>query len=90
EGLWSEGDVDERLGIACAGLVPLLPKKSPGRYDQYLPDQPGAPYSESIRSILAALSLAPQDGPRVILTTSSVPGEGATTLARSLATGAAR
>jgi succinoglycan biosynthesis transport protein ExoP len=91
-GLRSERDTTDALGIPCIGLVPQA--SSPGnlRMHQYLLEKPFAAYTEAIRSVvIAALQpTTPNRAPRVFLVTSSVRGEGKTTLAVSFAAYAAR
>jgi polysaccharide biosynthesis transport protein len=104
-GLRCERDVRDMLGIPCIGLVPKLPRKSAERADQILLTAPFSPYSEAIRALIAHLHLSAkkatndvltkkaQDRTRplnkILLVSSSVPSEGKTTLARSLAFGVA-
>jgi polysaccharide biosynthesis transport protein len=86
--LRSNRDIDDALGIPCLGLVP----RSVGttRPLQLLLREPFAAYTEAIRSVVAALQFGKSEGaPRVVLISSSVPGEGKTTLAISLAAYAA-
>ncbi|MCW3474798.1 GumC family protein [Limobrevibacterium gyesilva] len=84
--LRSERDVHDALGIPCIGLVPQLRRSTRRRPHQYLLDRPYAPYTEAIRSVVAALQLsAPSSASKVILISSSVPLEGKTTLAVSFA-----
>jgi succinoglycan biosynthesis transport protein ExoP len=84
--LRSERDVNEALRIPCIGLVPQLPKTCGIRPHQYLLSEPTAAYTEAIRSLAASLQLVgPPRAPTVVLVTSSVPGEGKTTVAVSLA-----
>ncbi len=88
--LRSESDIHEALGIPCLGLVPRLRRVRGLRPHQYLTGRPFAPYTEAIRSVVAALGLVDARGaPKVILVTSSLPHEGKTTLAVSLAAYAA-
>jgi uncharacterized protein involved in exopolysaccharide biosynthesis/Mrp family chromosome partitioning ATPase len=86
-GLRSERDVSEALGVPCIGLVPLI--KTLGatqRPHQYLLANPSAPYAEAFRSIATTMQLASRThAPRIVLVTSSLPGEGKTTIAVSLA-----
>jgi polysaccharide biosynthesis transport protein len=83
-GLRSEREINEALGIPCIGLVPQIAELRGPR--QYLPIDPFAPYAEAFRSIAATMQLASAlHKPKVILITSSLPGEGKTTLAVSLA-----
>jgi Mrp family chromosome partitioning ATPase/capsular polysaccharide biosynthesis protein len=89
--LRSERDVNDALGIPCIGLVPQIRRRGRIRLHQYLLHEPPAAYGEAIRSILAAVQLAPSHrAPKVILICSSMKGEGKTTLAMSLAAYAAR
>jgi capsular exopolysaccharide synthesis family protein len=53
----------------------------------YVAGRPGAAFGESVRTLNWSLSLAfPDKPPQVVLITSSVPGEGKSTIASSLAT----
>jgi succinoglycan biosynthesis transport protein ExoP len=86
----SEGDAISALGVPCLGLVPLLRKLGGKRAHDVLRSKPFDPYTESIRSLVAALNIeAFKRTPKTILVTSSVPGEGKTTLAVSFAAYAA-
>jgi succinoglycan biosynthesis transport protein ExoP len=85
-GLRSAHDVESALGIPCIGLVPQLSRKARSRPHRRLLSEPSLAYTEAIRSIVAHLRLAsPRRAPKVILVSSSVPREGKTTLAVSLA-----
>ena len=89
-GLRSERDINEALGVACIGLVPLLPRQHGSHPHRFLLKYPFSAYSEAIRSIVATLQLAaPAPASKVVVVTSSVPKEGKTTLAVSLAVYAA-
>jgi polysaccharide biosynthesis transport protein len=86
-GLRSEHETSDALGISCIGLVPMLPRKNAFRTYQHLLTEPFSAYAEAIRSAVVALGLAGSTRTsKVILISSSVPGEGKTTLARSIAT----
>ena len=98
-GLRSEHDIKDALGISCIGLVPQLRQLRQSRLRgswfipsgipmyQYLLHNPFAAYTEAIRSIVTATLqvITPNRSPKVILITSSVQGEGKTTLAVSFA-----
>jgi polysaccharide biosynthesis transport protein len=85
-GLRSEQETADALGIACIGLVPVLLQKHPIRPYQHLLTEPFSAYTEAIRSAAASLGLTTSSlGSKVVLISSSVPREGRTTLARSLA-----
>jgi uncharacterized protein involved in exopolysaccharide biosynthesis/Mrp family chromosome partitioning ATPase len=86
----SAEDVYEALGVPCIGFVPSIHRGGKARPHEYLLENPSAAYAEAIRSVIAALQLAAAGrAPRVVLVTSSVPKEGKTTLAVSLAVYAA-
>src|SRR5258708_7788385 len=81
----SEQETGDALGISCIGLVPLLPRTHAIRPYQYLLTEPFSAYAEAIRSAVATLGLAAGSARtcEVVLISSSVPGEGKTTLALS-------
>jgi succinoglycan biosynthesis transport protein ExoP len=85
-GLRSEREINEALGVPCIGLVPQVAEMDRTRQlHQYLLTDPFAAYAEAIRSIATTRQLAsPFDQPEIVLITSSLPGEGKTTLALSL------
>jgi capsular exopolysaccharide synthesis family protein len=91
-GLRSAREVEAVLGLPTLALVPRLDRlKRAQRPYQYLLDKPLSAYTEAIRSIYMALKLTSVDRvPKVILVTSSLPEEGKTTIAVSLATFIAR
>jgi capsular exopolysaccharide synthesis family protein len=90
-GLRSEQEAVDALGLPCLGLVSQLSRAGRIRPHKYLLRHPYAAYTEGIRSVVAGLRLTtPQEAPKVIVTSSSVPGEGKTTLAVSLAVYAAK
>lgn len=91
-GLRSAREVEASLGLGTLALVPKLDRlKRNQRPYQYLIDKPLSAYTEAIRGIYMALKLANVDrAPKVILITSSLPEEGKTTIAVSLAAFAAR
>ena len=79
-------DVMDALGIPCLALVPMLRRIGRMRPHQSLLTEPLGAYTEAIRSVVASLRLtASVSAPKVVLISSSVPGEGKTTLAVSLA-----
>ena len=85
-GLRSEQEVVDALGLPCLGLVSQLSRTARIRPHKYLLRHPFSAYTEAIRSVVAGLRLTtPHEGSKIILTSSSVPSEGKTTLAVSLA-----
>lgn len=91
-GIRSAREVERILGLGTLGLVPKLERlKRTQKPYQYLMEKPLSAYAEAIRSIYMAIKLSNVDKqPKVVLVTSSLPQEGKTTLAVSLATFAAR
>jgi Mrp family chromosome partitioning ATPase len=70
--------------------VPQLPRSYADQPFHYLLSKPFTPYTEAIRSALAALHFSvPNRTPTTVLISSSVPGEGKTTVAMSLSVYAA-
>jgi Mrp family chromosome partitioning ATPase len=68
------------------GLVPQLGRRARKRSYRRLLSKPSLAYTEAIRSIVAQLQLtSPRRAPKIVLVSSSVPREGKTTLAVSLA-----
>ncbi|MEW5009167.1 MAG: polysaccharide biosynthesis tyrosine autokinase [Cycloclasticus sp.] len=79
-------DVQEKLAQAMLGLLPELKDKAErASYLQYI-EEPKSGFSESVRTIRTGLVLSSLDNPhKVIAVTSTVPGEGKTSVAFSLA-----
>ena len=82
----SQRDVSDALGLPCITLVPRISRKRRARPKHYLLSEPFSAYAEAIRSVAASLQIATLGGSHeVVLISSSVPSEGKTTLAVSLA-----
>ena len=89
--LRSERQIQNVLGLPCIGQVPRLRWTFRTRPHQHLLKKPFSPYTEAIRSIAASLQfMSPEQTSQVVLVSSSLQGEGKTTLATSLAIYAAR
>jgi exopolysaccharide transport family protein len=99
-GLFTEDEVEHRLGLPYLGSVPLLSSAVDGRLSRktnpadYLLTKPLSGFAESFRKLRAAILFSKVGEPvKVIAITSSLPGEGKTTttfsLARTLATSGA-
>ncbi len=88
----NEQDVSKVLGIPCLGLVPEVTRGRLAIRGDRSPSDERPSYQQAIRSVLVTvLELARTERePRIVLVTSSVPGEGTSTLARSLGSSAAR
>ena len=81
--LRTPADVRLALGLPTLGLVPELPRRAARKTPpQDWPLQhPGSREAEAVRSLLAALRT---DGVKAVMLTSSVPGEGKSSLALAL------
>ncbi|WP_367027008.1 polysaccharide biosynthesis tyrosine autokinase [Methylococcus sp. ANG] len=86
----SSEEVEQKLGLPLLGLVPLvIQKQKRGVKDDvskvFLEDPRGT-FAESVRTIRTGIMLSSLDDPRMsILVTSSVPGEGKSSISMSLA-----
>ena len=91
-GLRSGKQLEASLGLPALGLVPRVERlKRNQKPHQYLIAKPLSAYAEAIRAIYTSMQLSDVDNPpKVVLVTSSLPQEGKTTLAVSLATFVAR
>ena len=92
-GFRSASQLESQSGLPALGMVPALPKarEEGNRPHQIALAQPNSAYAEAVRSLRTALMLSSAERPpRSILVTSSVPGEGKTTMAVALATTAAK
>ncbi len=89
-GLRGEREVADALGIPCTGLIPEI--RDGRRAFRRAVQDPSSTYSQAIQSVVVAglqlTGAAPKR--RLVLITSSLPGEGKTTLAVGLAACAAR
>ncbi len=81
-------DVEREIGLPSLGTLPLLERgaRRQGAHERALLERPHSDFAEAIRTIRSGLVLAKTASPpRVILVTSSVHGEGKTTVATNLA-----
>ena len=88
-GFRTSDQIEKTLGLATLGMVPNLAR---GRKPhEIVVAEPVALYSEAIRSVRTALRYSDvDDPPKVVLVTSSLPSEGKTVFATSLARSVAR
>ncbi|SFD95446.1 polysaccharide biosynthesis tyrosine autokinase [Salipiger profundus] len=78
--------LQEESGVGVFGQLPLLPKRQRKDVVQYLIDKPTSAAAEAVRNLRTSIMLSNVDNPpKVLMTSSSVPGEGKTTTAISLA-----
>jgi polysaccharide biosynthesis transport protein len=91
-GIRSARQIESKLGLSTLSLVPRLDRlKRNQKPYQYLMEKPLSAYAEALRGVYMAVKLSNVDRePKVVLITSSLPQEGKTTFAVSLATFAAR
>jgi exopolysaccharide transport family protein len=87
-GFRSGEQFEQVTGVPSIGFVPLVRK--PEDYQtmaEYAAGRAASAFSESVRTLNWSLKLAfPDSPPRTVLVTSSLPNEGKTTIASSLAT----
>jgi polysaccharide biosynthesis transport protein len=90
-GLHSGRQIEKALKVSSLGLVPRVTRlKAKLKLHQYLIAKPRSDYAEAVRAVQIALQYTnPDRPPQIVLVTSSLPGEGKTTLALSLGASAA-
>ncbi|WP_439522052.1 Wzz/FepE/Etk N-terminal domain-containing protein [Marivita sp.] len=80
-------DLERHTGISVMGQIPRIPISKRESLVPYLKSKPTSAASEAIRNLRTSVLLSNIDSPpKVIMSTSSIPGEGKTTQAISLAT----
>jgi capsular exopolysaccharide synthesis family protein len=85
------GQLEAETGVPVLGLVPQVRLPPGHRIDTYLAEKPASSYAEAFRIVWFSLKHAvPEGGLRVLLVTSSVPEEGKSVTALSLARTAAK
>lgn len=84
--LRNDKDLTDALGVDCIGLVPTIPQDHLTDSKNYVRLAPFSPYADALRSTIAMLRLVEPGHPKVVLISSSISGEGRTTLAQGLAT----
>lgn len=78
--------LEQATGITVMGQLPQIPARKRKGVIEYLIEKPTSAAAEAVRNLRTSLLLSNVDRPpRVILSTSSVPGEGKTTTAIALA-----
>lgn len=81
-------DVERHIQLATLGTVPLRRGRRQTRWspERVFIDDPKSDFAEAIRTVRTGVVLSGLDNPhRVVLVTSTVPGEGKTTVASNLA-----
>ncbi|KUJ73279.1 chain-length determining protein [Ruegeria marisrubri] len=78
--------LEQATGVTVMGQVPSLPAKTRSNVIEYLRTKPTSAAAEAIRNLRTSVMLSNVDRPpQVIMLTSSIPGEGKTTLSLALA-----
>jgi|GEM_PF-5578508 len=78
-------EFDGKFSAPLIGSIPIIPIKSRRELIRYFDEKPTSIVVEAVRNIRTSLLLSGlSEQPKVILSTSSVPGEGKTTLAIGL------
>ena len=79
-------ELEQHTGYTVIGQIPLIPTRHRKDTLKYLSDKPTSAAAEAIRNLRTSLMLSNLDKkPQVIVSTSSIPGEGKTTVSLSLA-----
>ena len=79
-------ELRHHTGLSVLGSIPVIPSNARKDALKYQRDKPTSVIAEAVRNLRTSILLSNVDNPpKVILITSSVPGEGKTTLALSLA-----
>ncbi len=79
-------ELEGRTGYPVLGQIPAIPAKKRATLLKYLVDKPTSAAAEAVRNLRVSVLLSNVDNPpQVIMSTSSVPGEGKTTQSIALA-----
>jgi capsular exopolysaccharide synthesis family protein len=88
DGFRSADQIERVTGRPLVGMIPRLARGKLGHFTppRFAIENPASAYAEALRSAFTAITLGALDKPpRIILITSSLPGEGKSTFACSLA-----
>ena len=78
-------DIEAATGLPVLGQIPKMPIKARDNLIGYLRDKPTSAAAEAIRNLRTSILLSDIDNPpKVIMSTSALPGEGKTTQAIAL------
>ena len=82
----STEEIEGKLNIPVLGILPMLKKKERSEIAHMFQDGKNKPFSEAIRTIRTGVVLSAMDNEhKVIVITSSIPGEGKSTVSANLA-----
>jgi capsular exopolysaccharide synthesis family protein len=77
-------DVEEKLGAPLLGTLPKMKSNKKGEFEQFW-QKPQGQFAEALRTVRTGVVLSSLDNPaKVILVTSTIPGEGKSTVALNL------
>ena len=78
-------ELESRTGYSVIGQIPAIPARRRKNVLKYLMDKPTSAAAEAIRNLRTSLLLSDIDSPpQIIMSTSSIPGEGKTTQSLAL------
>ena len=79
-------ELEKRTGYTVIGQIPSVPARRRKRVLKYLQDKPTSVAAEAIRNLRTSILLSDIDNPpQIIMSTSSIPGEGKTTQSLAIA-----
>ena len=85
-GIRTAEELERLSGTTVLGQIPVIPARRRSNVVQYLVDKPNSAAAEAIRNLRTSILLSNIDNPpKVIMSTSSLPGEGKTTQSFALA-----
>jgi succinoglycan biosynthesis transport protein ExoP len=86
QGFRSSEELERVTGYTVLGQIPVMPFRRRGGLLEYLRTKPTSAANEAIRNLRTSILLSNVDAPpKVIMSTSSIPGEGKTTQSIALA-----
>ena len=78
-------ELESQTGYAVIGQIPKIPGRRRGKLLKYLSDKPTSAAAEAVRNMRTSVLLTDvEKPPQVIMSTSSIPGEGKTTQSLAL------
>lgn len=78
-------DLENKTGYPVLGQIPSIPARNRSNVLKYLSDKPTSAAAEAVRNLRTSVLLSDLDNPpQIIMSTSSVPGEGKTTQSLAL------
>ncbi len=86
KGFRSAQELERNTGYSVLGQIPIFPAKGRRKVLEYLASKPSSATAEAVRNLRTSLMLSNVDRPpKVVVMTSSLPGEGKTTNSLALA-----